>query len=251
MKIRLLKQEENKLIFIVEGVGPALINAIRRAAMYEVPVLAIEDVYVLQNSSVLYDEIIAHRLGLIPLTTNLKTYNLPSECSCKGKLCAKCSVKGYLKAKGPVTVYAEDLKFKDPSVKVIYPKMPLVKLLEGQEIELEFVAILGKGKEHSKWSPCHIWYRPIPTFEISKINLDELEIPKEVYEVKGKFLEIKDWENWQQSYEAILEKANAEVSYKNDAFVFFLEPWGQLNSKTILEESLTILSDHLKEIKLK
>src|SRR3972149_1595116 len=107
MKVEILKQSENEVMFIVEGIGPALANAIRRAAMFEVPTLAIEDVYFNQNSSVLYDEIVAHRLGLIPLKTDLKSYNLPAECTCKGKLCAKCSVKGVLKAKGPVTVYAE------------------------------------------------------------------------------------------------------------------------------------------------
>ncbi|MEM2874013.1 MAG: DNA-directed RNA polymerase subunit D [Candidatus Nanoarchaeia archaeon] len=142
MKISVLKQTENEITFIIDGVGPAFLNALRRAAAFEVPVLAIEDVYFTQNSSVLYDEIIAHRLGLIPLKTDLKSYNLPEECSCKGKLCAKCSVKGTLKAKGPATVYAEDLKFKDPAVKAVYGKIPIVKLLEGQNIELEFVVCL-------------------------------------------------------------------------------------------------------------
>jgi len=253
MKVEILKQSENEAIFAVEGIGPALANAIRRAAMFEVPTLAIEDVYFNQNSSVLYDEIVAHRLGLIPLKTDLKSYNLPAACTCKGKLCAKCSVKGTLKAKGPVTVYAEDLKFKDPSVKAIYPKIPIVKLLEGQDIELEFTATLGQGIEHTKWSACHIYYRGWPEFDTKDADLDKAfeNIPSNAAKKSGRNIEISDFAQWQLAYEEILEKAGVKITNRDDKFIFTLESWGQLSPKVLMTEALSVLQEKLKTVKLK
>ena len=253
MKVEILKQAENEITFAVDEIGPALANAIRRAAMFEVPTLAIEDVYFSQNSSVLYDEVIAHRLGLVVLKTDLKSYNLPEQCTCKGKLCAKCSVKGILRAKGPVTVYAEDLKFKDPSVKAIYPKTIIVKLMEGQDIELEFSAVLGKGSEHTKWSPCHLYYRGEPEFDAKDADLDKAfeNIPSNVAKKSGKTIEILDFTKWLPAYEAVLEKAGVKITNREDKFIFTLESWGQLSSKTIMTEALDVLQEKLKTVKLK
>ena len=101
IEIRLLEQdkEKNKVSFVLMNSTPSFANVIRRAIIEEVPVMAIEDVEFRKNNSILYDEIIAHRLGLLPLTTDLKSYNLSSECKCKGKGCARCQLKLTLKAK--------------------------------------------------------------------------------------------------------------------------------------------------------
>jgi len=253
MKAEILKQSENEITFVVEGIGPALANAIRRAAMFEVPTLAIEDVYFNKNSSVLYDEIVAHRLGLIPLKTDLKSYNLPADCTCKDKLCAKCSVKGTLKAKGPVTVYAEDLKFKDASVRAIQPKIPIVKLLEGQELELEFAAVLGKGLEHTKWSSCHVYYRGWPEFDAKDADLDKAfeNIPSNVAKKSGRTIEVLDFAHWQIAYEELLAKSGVKITNRDDKFIFTIESWGQLTPKTIVNEALNVLQDKLKTVKLK
>ncbi len=156
MEVRLLEKikEKNKISFIIRGINPQLANLLRRNMIEEVPVMAVEDVEFRKNNSILYDEIIAHRLGLVPFTTDLKSYNLPEKCKCKGKGCAKCTLKMILKAKGPGTVYVSDIKTKDSKVKPVFPKIPIVKLLKNQDLELESVMILGKGKEHTKWSPC-------------------------------------------------------------------------------------------------
>jgi DNA-directed RNA polymerase subunit D len=161
MEIKLIEYQEkkNRLIFSLGGVDTAYANTLRRMMGYEVPVMSIDDVEFRKNTSILYDELIAHRLGFIPLSTDLKAYDMQSECKCKGVGCASCTVKITLKAAGPGTVYASDLKSKDPAIKPLYGKMPLVKLLDGQEIELEATAILGQGKEHSKWCPGLVYYK--------------------------------------------------------------------------------------------
>jgi len=161
MEAKLVEYQEkkNRLILSVKGVDTAYANTLRRIMGFEVPVMAIEDVEFRKNSSILYDEVIAHRLGLVPLSTDLKSYNMMNECKCKGAGCASCTVKLVLKVQGPCTVYASDIKTKDPEIKPIYGKMPIVKLLEGQELEFEATAILGQGKEHSKWCPGLVFYK--------------------------------------------------------------------------------------------
>ena len=84
VNLDVIEQTNYKLVFIVEGVSIEMINAIRRIMMTEIPTMAIDEVIILKNDSPLYDEIIAHRLGLIPLKTDLDTYKLPEDCECGG-----------------------------------------------------------------------------------------------------------------------------------------------------------------------
>jgi len=161
MEVKLIEFQEkkNKAIFSLSGVDTAYANTLRRLMGFEVPVMSIDEVEFRKNTSILYDEVLAHRLGLIPLSTDLKAYDLQSECKCKGVGCASCTVKLTLKAQGPGMVYASEIKSKDPAIKPLFGKMPIVKLLEGQEVELEATAILGQGKEHSKWCPGLVFYK--------------------------------------------------------------------------------------------
>ncbi len=151
MKLTNFKQTDEKATFTLEGVNPQMLNAFRRAVISEVPVMAIEEVTFYDNSSILDDEVLAHRLGLVPLKTNLKTYNLMSECTCKGKGCGKCTVILTLDVEGPKTVYSGDIKSADPTVVPVYETIPLVKLMRGQRVKIEAKAQLGQGREHIKW----------------------------------------------------------------------------------------------------
>lgn len=164
MRIQKIKydKKKGKISFALMETTPSFANLLRRMILENVPTLAIEEVEFKNNDSILYDEIVAHRLGLIPLTTDLKTYNLPDNCKCKGKGCAMCSVILTLTEKGPKTVYASSLKSKDPKVKPTFPETPIVKLLKDQKLQFTATAVLGRGKEHTKWSPAHVHYKSIP-----------------------------------------------------------------------------------------
>jgi DNA-directed RNA polymerase subunit D len=151
VQISNIKKEGDRLYFTVTDITPQMANALRRTIISDTPVMAIESVLFYDNSSILNDEVLAHRLGLLPLKTDLKTYNLVSECTCKQKGCGKCTAVLTLDVEGPKTVYASDLKPKDPEVTPVYPKTPLVKLTEGQKVKLEAKAILGRGSDHIKW----------------------------------------------------------------------------------------------------
>lgn len=154
MQIEELKKSAEKLSFKLKDADLPFINTLRIISTESVPVLAIDIVEFAKNDSVLYDEILAHRLGLIPLKTNIKSFKLREECSCKGKGCNKCSVKLKLAVKGR-EVSSKDLKSK--GVEPAY-EMQIVKLMPEQELELVAIAKLGIGKEHAKFVPGLVWH---------------------------------------------------------------------------------------------
>jgi len=266
MKIELLKldKKQKKLSFILKNASHAFANAVRRNAIEEVPVMAIEDVEFRNNSSVIYDEIIAHRLGLIPLTTDLKSYNLPDKCKCNGKGCAQCQLKLILKVRGQGVVYSSDIKSTDPKVKPAYQKIPIVKLLKGQKLEFEATAILGRGKDHAKWCPGLVYYKNMPVININKQckNPEVIveQCPQNIFEIKNNKL-ILNKDNLLKCHLCnacidICEPKRAITVDKNEnEFIFYIESWGQFSCKEIIDESLKIIKDtsneFIKEIKKK
>lgn len=147
--------------FIVEfkGTHNSIVNAIRRIILDEVPTFAIEEVEIISNSSPLYDETLAHRLGLLPLKTDLKSYNFRDMCKCGGVGCALCEVKLSLKEEGEGFVLSSSIKSDDPKVIPAHKEIPVTKLFGEQKIEANLKAILGKGREHSKWAPAHAYLK--------------------------------------------------------------------------------------------
>ncbi|HEX32809.1 MAG TPA: DNA-directed RNA polymerase subunit D, partial [Candidatus Aenigmarchaeota archaeon] len=161
MKVETIEESDDKLVLVISKVTPGFVNAVRRSVINEVPVLAIEKVFISKNSSAMYDEILAHRLGLIPLIT-------PSGYSYDKRDAPANQVRVTLKKQGPATVYSGDLEFSDPEVKPVFDNIPIVELLNNQEIELEAVAIMGKGREHAKWSPGIAYHKNYPKIKIER-----------------------------------------------------------------------------------
>ncbi|MFH1126378.1 MAG: DNA-directed RNA polymerase subunit D [Candidatus Altiarchaeota archaeon] len=151
MKIKNIEQDGNIVTFNIKDVEISLLNALRRTVISEIPTMAIEMVTYQANTSILSDELLAHRLGLLPLITDPKMYNQITECTCKGKGCGKCTVKLTLKAEGPKTVYSGELNPADGETKPVYESIPLVKLTSTQQLEFEATAQLGYAKDHAKW----------------------------------------------------------------------------------------------------
>lgn len=253
MEVKLLKKENEKLSFVLKDSNAFFANTLRRMIVEEVPTLAIEDVEFRANSSALYDEMIAHRLGLIPIKTDLKSYELPEECSCKGKGCAKCRLKLTLKAKAAGVVYAEIIKSRDAKCKPIHAKMPIVKLLKGQSLELEATARLGQGKDHSKWIPGLVYYKQYPLIEISKEgeNCEEAAnvCPVKVFDFKKGKLTINK-ENHLKCHlcNACVDACKGiKVESSNSDFIFYIESWGQLDPKEMMKEAANRLQKKTSE----
>ena len=251
MQINVVNKSKDgmQLSFTLKGVTPAYANTLRRLMLNKVPTMAIEDIEIRKNNSVLYDEILAHRLGLLPLKTDLKGYSLRKEGD-EGNARNQCAFT--LKVKGPGMVYASELKSKDPAIKVVFPKTPLVNLLKGQEVALEATAELGVGKTHAKWSPCHVWYTFDPDVKVN--NSSKLfaefkdKFPPEAFDKSGKL-----------DKKAIIEKNLVDacagvcddvlsVTYDNTSFLFHVESWGQLDCASIVEEAITCFNDLLSEM---
>ena len=157
VSIEVIESSDEAIKVRLKGIDRTYANAIRRFAISEVPCMAIDEVVILENSSVMYDELLAHRLGLLPLKTDLDRYILPEQCDCRNPLgCSKCRVLLVLDAQSRdkvQTVYSGDLVSEDKEVVPIEDKIPIVKLVPGQKIKLEAYAKLGKGKDHAKWQP--------------------------------------------------------------------------------------------------
>ena len=257
IEIKLIDQdkEKNKVSFEMADTTPSFANLLRRAISEEVPVMAIEEVEFRKNSSILYDEMIAHRLGLTSLTTDLKSYNLPSECKCEGKGCARCQLKLTIKAKGPGMVYASEIESKDSAVKPVFPKTPIVSLLKNQALELEATAILGQGKEHVKWSPGLAYYKNKPLIEIDLKKCDACgkcveQCPTKTINITdNKAVVSKDHLMDCHLCAACIDacpKEAIKITRTND-FIFYLESWGQLDCKKVLLEASSIIDKKLDQ----
>jgi DNA-directed RNA polymerase subunit D len=160
VSIDIIEATPSRLRVRLRDVDRAYANAIRRVAISQVPSMAIDDVVILENSSVMFDELVSHRLGLIPLKTDLDRYNLPEDCDCKNALgCPKCRVLLVLDAEATDRVRmvtSGDLISEDPDSKPVSDNIPIVKLAPGQKIKLEAYARLGRGSEHAKWQPTSV-----------------------------------------------------------------------------------------------
>jgi len=249
MVIEQLNSEKDKISFVLRGINTEFANTIRRS-IYEIPVLAIDEVEISRNDSALYDEILAHRLGLIPLKTDKKTFTELSECSCKGKGCNKCTASLVLKAKGPGIVYSSELKSK--TAEAVFPDIPIVTLRKDQELEIVADARLGKGKDHVKWTPGLVWFRAYPKIEITKEAEQCKECaevcPQKVFEFDKKLI-VKNLEACNLC-EACVDKSKGtiKVSSSDEDFIFYVESFGQLSPKEIILEALDIIDKNMGQL---
>lgn len=144
----------------IKGVPLQYANALRRICLNGVPVFAIDTVDIIENSSVLPDEGLAHRLGLIPIKTDLTRFNEPSKCDCQSESgCSNCRVMLVLDSGDSDvtrTILSNELSSEDDSIKPTSDKISIVQLTQGQRIKVECYARLGRGTEHAKWNSANI-----------------------------------------------------------------------------------------------
>lgn len=252
MDMKLISQDKNKTIFLVKGISAQEVNTLRRIVSNKVPTMAIDTIEVIENTSAIYNEMLAHRLGLMPLKTDLKSYFISKDCKCKGAGCARCTLQLTLEVEGPKTVYASDLKSKDPKVVPFHEKTPIAKLLENQKIKLIATAKLGSGKEHIKFSPGQIYYKGKPEFKIGAVkNAKEIVdiCPKHIYKLDGGKLKTAHQENCILC-QACVDASNKaiEVNASKKDFIITIEPWGQLSPKEIISTAANIISKQTKEM---
>jgi DNA-directed RNA polymerase subunit D len=249
MKLTLLEKKENYLAFKIDG-QPSYLNTLRRLMMTEVPALAIETVQFSKNNSILYDEAIAHRLGLIPLITDLKGYSMKEKHGETGNPANEVTLTLKTgKTKEPRVVTAAELHSSDSKIKPVYPEMPIVKLVEGQELELTATAELGLGKDHMKWSPCLAYYKQYAHITVTKQPKSAKAVAERypgVFELKGEKLAVASNAGYYApDQELDLDDGEAKIEY-DDEYVFIVESWGQLSPETIVEHAVALYNEQLE-----
>ncbi|KAJ1901646.1 RNA polymerase II subunit 3 [Kickxella alabastrina] len=162
-QIRIRSLDKNSIDFVLSNTHLSVANSLRRTMIAEVPTMAIDLVEFIENTSVLADEYIAHRLGMIPLTSHtVDQFKYTRDCTC-ANYCKECSVEFSLHVKctegGTRSIYSTDLISSNKDVvPVVDSEDPrgiiLIKMRKGQEINIHCIAKKGVAKEHAKWSPC-------------------------------------------------------------------------------------------------
>jgi len=262
VEVEVLEKDGVNMRLLIRETDAAFMNTLRRLIIAEVPCMAIDDVVIIENSSVLHDEIIAHRLGLIPLKTDLDSYNLPEECPCKSEFgCPLCRVTLTLDVEakeGTQVVYSGDLVSENPDIVPVSDKIPIVKLAKEQKLRLEAYARLGKGKKHAKWQPVSMCtYKYLPQIKIDSKRCDAcgecVEIcPRRVLAKNGDKIEVRNLMACtlcQDCMDACPQNPSAiEVSWDDSAFIFNIESTGVLPPERIISEALKILDKQLNEL---
>jgi len=261
VKIEVLEKDGTNLRIVIKDVDVSLMNALRRIGLAEVPSMAIDEVVMIENSSILQDEIIAHRLGLTPLKTDLDSYNLPGACKCQSEFgCSLCRVTLTLDAEakeGTRVVYSGEIKSEDPDTIPVSDKVTHVKLAKGQKLKLEAYARLGKGKVHAKWQPVAVCaYKYHPKIEVISKNCEDCAkcvdiCPKKVLTMKENKVDVRDLLACNLCMDCVdacpTEPKGIKVEWEKNAFIMNIESTGALPPERVLQEATKILDSQLKE----
>ena len=150
MSLEITNENDEKVSVKIKGVPLQYANALRRICLNGVPIYAVESIDMLENSSVLADEGVAHRVGLIPLKTDLSASKDGNE-NDKIMLTLDSGVSDETR-----TILSGELKSQDESVVPTSNNIPIVTLAPGQSIKFEAYARLGKGTEHARWNSANV-----------------------------------------------------------------------------------------------
>lgn len=257
MKVKTVELKGNKGVLKIEDTDVYFVNSLRRVMLAELPKLAIDDVIIYDNTSALFDELIGHRLGLIPIPTDLSILSFRSECKCEGKGCPSCTVRYTLSKEGECVVYSGDLQPEHPSFAITETTIPIVDLMKDQRVILEVEAVLGRGRDHAKWQVVLApRYRMETKITVDKKHLDDVkeiidQLPKDLVELKGDKLQLTD-PSKESILEAYLEKNKSEfitISRDPSKLLFSFETDGSMSAKAALQESVSILAKKYEEFR--
>ena len=254
MDIDIIELSERKISFIFSDISTAFANGLRRALLAEIPVLAIDDVNIYDNTSVLYDEQLALRLGLTPLKADVSNYVFPEDCSCNGEGCASCQVTFTLSAEGPKLVTSAELMSTDPDVSPADDTTPVVELKESQKIVIEAIARLGTGRKHAKWQAgVASGYKKMPVITIGECDYCEKCVeacPRAVLEVSGSKLKVVNAPNCSMCKlcEEACDMDSIKITEEPDSFVMTFETTGAMTTAEIAVVAANNIKNRAKQL---
>ncbi len=253
MKVKVLGKTGETLRFVIEDTDPAFANSLRRIMITHVPTLAIQWIDVHDNGSAVFDEVLSHRMGMIPLKFNPKKLIFTEDCKCKGKGCQSCQVTLLLDKKGPGIVTSGDLKSSDKSVSPMDPRVPIVELLDNQNVKLEAIARLGTGGAHAKHHAANASYHYYPEIKVtgSKAQVQKAvkACPKGIVEAKGGKLVITDPAKCDLCRKCMEEAEGVELKGNENKIVFNVESISGLEPEYIVSRAAEILGEKADEFR--
>lgn len=240
MQITVLESNAAKASFLVTKAGDngtAAMNAIRRAIISQLESFAINEVTVYENNSALYNEYIANRLGLIPLTYDAEVAD-------------DAKIAFTLSADGPCTVYSRDIKSTDEKIKVFSQNIAIAVLGLDQRLRFEAVAVKGIAKKHAKFQCAHASFANLCKLTVAKKVEDDLvvhdypAVNESAEEFAKKHPELCDY---------LLEYVKiGDVAYKveavDDAFIFQVESYNNITAEKQFWRAVTLIKSKLEEL---
>jgi len=237
-EVEFIERGDREATFLVRGVTPAFANGVRRAMLADVPTLSIDEVRVVENSSVMFDEQIGLRLGLVPLTTP------------RGEFSEGETVTLALDVEGPGTAYSGDLVSSDDLVSPAEENVPIIDLKEGQRLEIEADAVMDTGKEHAKHQGgVAVGYRHLQRVEVvgdnEEFEQDDPRIVRGVIEAEGELVPAESFGN---DLTNRYEGKEVEVHDVPNAFVFDVETDGSMSVDDLVLAAVDSIGDRADEL---
>jgi DNA-directed RNA polymerase subunit D len=235
--IEVIDADERSAEFVVRGITPAFANGIRRAMLADVPTLSIDTVRMIENSSVMFDEVIGLRLGLVPLTT-------PDDVREGEEITLSLDVGG------PATAYSGDIETSDDLVEPAAKNIPIIELKEDQRLAFEADATLASGTDHAKHQGgVAVGYRHLRTVtiegELGAYDERDPRIVRGVIEDDGELIRASEFDN-----DLTNRYPEQEVSVHDveNAFVFDVESDGSLSVGDLVTEAAQSIADRADEL---
>jgi DNA-directed RNA polymerase subunit D len=274
MEVEIRDLTDKKIRILIKKTNHVFMNMLRRIIISDVPKMAIHNVDFHHGSlgssmegeeeveyesiSPLFDEIIAHRLAMVPVTTDLEIFNKRNECTCGGEGCPSCTIMYALNKRGPCTVFSGDLEpVNNEAYRIKEDLIPLVKLDKAQALLIYATAELGSGRQHAKWQAAQaIGYQYLPKITIKKNISEDSEdcvnaCPKGVLEwdKKKKTIKVVDLEacNLCNACVEAIENAPVEIDYDDTAFLFSFETDSSYTPEVVLKAAIDILNNKFND----
>ena len=184
VKTKVIEESDEKIRILLTDTDRAFVNSIRRTLISDTPKMAIDTVRfdmgiteidgeIWETDGPLPDEMIAQRLAMLPIPTRHDEFYFQDSCPTCSELvdedrgCQLCMMLFTCKSFGTEEgrmVTAGDMSFLGEerlSIPEKYHTIPITKLFRGQMIEFYATAVMGRGRDHAKWSPvCGIAFTP-------------------------------------------------------------------------------------------
>jgi len=236
--VEFIERGDDEARFLVRNLEPAFANGIRRAMVADVPTLSIDEVRVVEDSSVMFDEQIAHRLGMVPLTTP------------PGEFDEDDVVTLAIDVEGPDTAYSGDLVSSDGLVEPATDGIPIIELKEDQRLEVEADAVLDTGKSHAKHQGgVAVGYRHLQRVEVvgdrGEFEDEEPQVVRGVIEEDGELIPAEAFDN---DLTNRYDGEEIEVHDVPNAFVFEVETDGSMSVDDLVTEAVGTLRARADEL---